>query len=50
MSESRQFHLCENCGTELGEDEVHGLDGMVLCGDCYDGEEDLRAVEEEWLE
>lgn len=33
---------CENCGTEL--------DGMILCWDCYNEEEDLRAIEEEWIE
>ncbi|MEM2129849.1 MAG: hypothetical protein QXZ70_04540 [Candidatus Bathyarchaeia archaeon] len=41
---------CENCGTELDEDEIYELDGMTLCWDCYNEEEDLRAIEEEWIE
>lgn len=41
---------CENCGIELDEDEVYEIDGMILCGDCYNEEEDLRAIEEEWIE
>jgi formylmethanofuran dehydrogenase subunit E len=36
---------CEICGEELDEDEVYELDGMILCFDCYHGE-DLRAIEE----
>lgn len=40
---------CEHCGRELSEDEVYELDGMLLCEDCYNEEEDLRAVEEEWI-
>ncbi|MBS7614659.1 hypothetical protein KEJ18_02855 [Candidatus Bathyarchaeota archaeon] len=41
---------CENCGAELGEDQVYELDGMTLCWDCYNEEEDLHAIEEEWIE
>ena len=41
---------CKSCGKELGEDEASELNGMVLCEDCYDEEEDLRAIEEEWIE
>jgi len=41
---------CETCGTELDEEEVCELDGMILCWDCYNEEEDLRAIEEEWIE
>ena len=41
---------CEICGEELDEDEVYELDGMILCFDCYNEEEDLRAIEEEWIE
>jgi len=41
---------CETCGTELDEDEIYELDGMILCWDCYNEEEDLRAIEEEWIE
>ncbi|MEM2108376.1 MAG: hypothetical protein QXL10_03730 [Candidatus Bathyarchaeia archaeon] len=41
---------CENCGIELDEDEVYELDGIILCWDCYNEEEDLRAIEEEWIE
>ncbi len=40
---------CENCGTELDEEEIYELDGMILCWDCYN-EEDLRVIEEEWIE
>jgi formylmethanofuran dehydrogenase subunit E len=40
----------KNCGQELQEDEVYELDGMILCFDCYNEEEDLRAIEEEWIE
>ncbi|MCW4007875.1 MAG: hypothetical protein NWF09_04190 [Candidatus Bathyarchaeota archaeon] len=41
---------CENCGTELDEDQAYELDGVILCWDCYSEEEDLRAIEEEWIE
>jgi formylmethanofuran dehydrogenase subunit E len=41
---------CENCGIELNEGEAYELDGMILCRDCYNEEEDLRATEEEWME
>lgn len=41
---------CENCGIELDEDEAYEIDGMILCWDCYNEEEDLRAIEEEWIE
>jgi formylmethanofuran dehydrogenase subunit E len=41
---------CENCGQELEEDEAYELDGMTLCEDCYNEEEDLRGIEEEWIE
>jgi len=41
---------CEICGKELSEDEVCELDGMALCEDCFDEEENLRGIEEEWIE
>jgi formylmethanofuran dehydrogenase subunit E len=47
---TEQKYYCENCGRELSENEVYELDGMILCEDCYDEEEDLRAIEEEWIE
>ncbi|MFX0197275.1 MAG: hypothetical protein ACFFCW_14210 [Candidatus Hodarchaeota archaeon] len=50
MTKSKKKYNCENCGKELSEKEVCELDGMILCGDCYDEEEDLRAIEEEWIE
>ena len=50
MTKSKKKRHCEACGKELVEDEVHELDGMILCEDCYDEEEDLRAIEEEWVE
>jgi len=50
MAKSEKKYHCEICGKELNEDEVHELDGMTLCGDCYDEEEDLRGIEEEWIE
>lgn len=48
MSEGKD--CCENCGKELNEDEVHELDGMILCENCHDEEEDLRDIEEEWIQ
>lgn len=48
-AKKKKYH-CEICGKELSEDEVYELDGMILCWDCYNEEEDLRAVEEEWIE
>jgi len=50
VTKSKEKYHCEICGKELSEDEVYELDGMILCEDCYDEEEDLRAIEEEWLE
>ena len=50
MSKSKKKYRCEICGKELSEDEVCELDGMILCEDCYDEEEDLRGIEEEWVE
>ena len=50
MAISKKEINCERCGKELSEDELHELDGMVLCADCYDEEEDLRSIEEEWIE
>jgi formylmethanofuran dehydrogenase subunit E len=41
---------CEQCGRELDDDEVYELDGMILCWDCITEEEDLRGIEEEWVE
>jgi len=49
-SKTKKKKRCENCGQELEEDEVYELDGMILCFDCYNEEEDLRAIEEEWIE
>ena len=43
-------YRCEICGKELSEDEVYELEGMILCWDCYNEEEDLRGIEEEWIE
>ena len=50
MTKSKKRYHCEICGRELSEDEVCELDGAILCGDCYNEEEDLRAIEEEWIE
>lgn len=50
MTKTRKKYNCEICGKELSEDETCDLNDMILCGDCYDEEEDLRAVEEEWIE
>jgi len=47
--DEKKYH-CEICGEELDKDEVYELDGMILCLDCYNEEEDLRAIEEEWIE
>lgn len=41
---------CENCGQTLDDDEVYELDGVTLCWDCFNEEEDLRGIEEEWVE
>jgi len=49
-SKAKKKKHCENCGQELEEDEVYELDGMILCWDCYNEEEDLRGIEEEWIE
>lgn len=49
MAKSKGKQSCEICGGKTGEDEVCELDGMILCGNCYDEEEDLRAIEEEWM-
>ena len=50
MTKPKKKCHCEACRKELVEDEVHELGGMILCEDCYDEEEDLRAIEEEWIE
>jgi len=50
MKSRKKTYHCEICDKELDEDEVYELDGMILCWDCYNEEEDLRAIEEEWLE
>jgi len=50
MSKSKKKYLCEICGRELDKGEVCELNGMILCEDCYDEEEDLRGIEEEWVE
>jgi len=50
MIKSKKKYHCEICGKELSEDEVYELDGMILCWDCYNEEEDLRGIEEEWIE
>ena len=50
MTKSNEKIHCEICGKELNEDEVPELDGMILCADCYDEEEDLQGIEEEWIE
>ena len=50
MTEVKKKYYCENCGKEIGEDEACELNGIILCEDCHDAEEDLRAIEEEWLE
>jgi hypothetical protein len=49
MTETRKKYYCENCGKELNKDEVCEIDGTVLCRDCYDEEEDFRAIEEAWI-
>ena len=50
MTKTKKKHHCEICRKEVDEDKVCELDGMILCNDCYDEEEDLRAIEEEWIE
>lgn len=50
MAEKGKKHHCENCEKELDKGKVCELDGMVLCEDCHDEEENLRATEEEWIE
>ena len=50
MTKFKKKNHCEICGEELSEEEVHELDGTILCEYCYDEKEDLRAIEEEWLE
>ena len=50
MTKPKKKNHCETCGKEFNEDEVHELDGMILCVDCYNEEEDLRGIEEEWIE
>lgn len=50
MKTKKKKYHCEICGEGLSEDEVCELDGMILCVDCYNEEEDLRAIEEEWIE
>lgn len=49
-SKAKKKKHCEICGQELEEDETYELDGMILCWDCYNEEEDLRGIEEEWIE
>ena len=41
MTKTKKRH-CEICGKELSEDEACELNGMILCEDCYDEEEDLE--------
>ncbi|MDI6690805.1 MAG: hypothetical protein QME50_02920 [Candidatus Bathyarchaeota archaeon] len=36
----KKKYRCEICGEELDEDEVYELDGMILCFDRYNEEED----------
>jgi len=50
MINAKKKNHCEICGNELSEDEAHEPDGMILCQDCYDEEEDLQGIEEEWVE
>ena len=50
MTKSKKKIHCENCGKELSEDEVCELEGSILCQDCDDQEEDLRGIEEEWIQ
>jgi len=40
----KKKYRCEICGEQLSEDEVYELDGMILCWDCYNEEEDLRGI------
>ena len=49
-NETKKKKHCEICGQELDEDEAYELDEMTLCWDCYNEEEDLRGIEEEWIE
>jgi formylmethanofuran dehydrogenase subunit E len=50
MSKAKRKVHCEICDKELDEDEVYELEGLTLCVDCYNEEEDLRGIEEEWIE
>jgi len=50
MTKTKKKQQCEVCGKELDEDEICELEGSILCVDCYNEEEELRAIEEEWLE
>ena len=50
MTKTGKKYHCENCGKGLSEDEACEIDGSILCQDCCDEEEDLRAIEEEWIE
>jgi formylmethanofuran dehydrogenase subunit E len=47
---AKKKYRCKICEEELDEDEVYELDGMILCFGCYNEEEELRAIEEEWIE
>ena len=49
MTKTKKKYHSEICGKELDKDEVCEIDGMTLCENCHDEEEDLRGIEEEWL-
>ncbi|UCH32919.1 MAG: hypothetical protein JSV05_05555 [Candidatus Bathyarchaeota archaeon] len=42
MIKAKKKCNCEVCCKGLNEDEIHELDRMILCCDCYDEEEDLH--------
>lgn len=42
---------CACCGRLIEEEDTYEslVTGELICFDCYDEEEDLRAIEEEWI-
>ena len=46
---NKEKPFCENCSKELSEDEIHELDGLVLCSYCSSEESDLKDVEEGFI-
>jgi hypothetical protein len=48
MSKEDKKH-CEKCSTELTESEIYELDNVILCQNCFNEEEDLNGISEEWI-